>query len=61
METYAVTFWLDNGARRKRTKFKITVEPGHDPAEAAISQMPDWVADEGWEIEDSQFQKLESE
>ena len=55
METYKVTFWLDNGERKKRTSFKISISPGEDISEAAISQMPDWIADEGWEIEDSNY------
>lgn len=58
METYEVTFWLDNGVRQKRTKFKIEVEPDCDISEAAISKMPDWIASEGWEIEDSNYKKL---
>ena len=59
METYEVTFWLTCGERSKRTKFKIEVPPGWDASEAAISKMPGWIADEGWEIEDSKYKKLE--
>jgi hypothetical protein len=59
METYTVTFWLDNGSRRKRAKFDILIETGADISEAAISQMPGWIADGGWEIEDAQYNKKE--
>ena len=55
METYKVTFWLTDGERKKRNSFKISISPGEDISEAAISQMPDWISDEGWEIEDSSY------
>jgi hypothetical protein len=55
METYKVTFWLTDGERKKRTSFKISISPGENVGEAAISQMPDWIPDEGWEIEDSKY------
>jgi hypothetical protein len=58
MKTYKVTFWLDNGERKKRTTFNISISPGEDVSEAAISQMPDWILDEGWEIEDSKYVML---
>lgn len=52
MQTYLVTMCLVNGNQEKTAKFKISITPGEDLSEAAISQMPDWIADEGWEIED---------
>lgn len=55
MKTYKVTFWLDNGERKKRTTFNISISPGEDISEAAISQMPEWILNEGWEIEDSSY------
>jgi hypothetical protein len=58
MKTYKITFWLDNGERKKRTTFNISISPGEDVSEAAISQMPDWISDEGWEIEDSKYVML---
>lgn len=60
METYEVTLWLTCGERSKRTKFKIEVPPDTDISEAAISMMPSWIADEGWEIEDSKYKKREA-
>lgn len=57
METYEVTLWLDNGVRTKRTKFKIDVQPDTDISEAAISMMPSWIVEEGWEIADSKYKK----
>jgi hypothetical protein len=54
METYKVTFWLDKREKKKAT-FKISISPGEDIDEAAISQMPDWISNEGWEIEDSNY------
>jgi len=54
METYKVTFWIYKREKKKAT-FKISISPGEDVDEASISQMPDWIADEGWEIEDSNY------
>jgi hypothetical protein len=47
--------WLVNGNQEKTAKFKISITPDEDLSEAAISQMPDWITDEGWEIEDSKY------
>jgi hypothetical protein len=55
MQTYIVTMWLVNGNQEKTAKFKISITPDEDLSEAAISQMPDWIPDEGWEIEDSNY------
>ena len=55
METYKVTFLLTDGEQKKRNSFKISISPGEDISEAAISQMPDWISDEGWEIEGSSY------
>ncbi len=55
MQTYIVTMWLVNGSLEKTTKFKISITPDEDIGEAAISQMPDWITDEEWEIEDCDY------